>query len=308
MLREDLGLIPIEYPTTRQLDASPQARAADLMSAFADPDIRAVLATIGGDDQITVLPHLDPDVVRADPKPFVGYSDNTNLLNWLWYHGIAGYHGGSTMVHLARPGGPHPVSLESLRRALFVSGTEVLEPVVEFSDEHADWADADCLTAVVPTEVEPGWEWHGPEVVVSGTTWGGNVEILHWNLAAGRWIRPVADYSGCILVLETSEEMPSAEEVFRMMRNLGERGLLGACSAVVWGKPKAWSREAGQSLAERAVYRREQYDAVLRATAAYGPAVVVFGPDLGHTDPQVVVPYGGLMTVDVPARRITLEY
>ncbi|MDQ3105509.1 MAG: LD-carboxypeptidase, partial [Actinomycetota bacterium] len=52
------GLVPVEYPTTRRLGATPQERAADLNAAFGDPDIRAVLATIGGEDQITVIPHL----------------------------------------------------------------------------------------------------------------------------------------------------------------------------------------------------------------------------------------------------------
>ncbi len=83
-LAELTGLVPVEYPTTRLLGASPRERAADLNAAFADPAIRAVLATVGGEDQITVVPHLDADLVRADPKPFLGYSDNTNLLNCLW--------------------------------------------------------------------------------------------------------------------------------------------------------------------------------------------------------------------------------
>ncbi|MBA4102113.1 MAG: LD-carboxypeptidase, partial [Arthrobacter sp.] len=52
------GLVPVEFPTTRQLGASAEERADDLNAAFADPTIRAVLATIGGDDQITVIPHL----------------------------------------------------------------------------------------------------------------------------------------------------------------------------------------------------------------------------------------------------------
>jgi hypothetical protein len=46
-LRELTGLIPVEYPTTRELGASPEARAADVNEAFADPDVRAILATIG---------------------------------------------------------------------------------------------------------------------------------------------------------------------------------------------------------------------------------------------------------------------
>src|SRR5205823_3152466 len=88
-LTEVTGLVPVEYPTTRRVGASPRDRAADVNAAFADPEIRAVLATIGGEDQITVVPHLDPGLVRADPKPFLGYSDNTNLLSWLWTHGVA---------------------------------------------------------------------------------------------------------------------------------------------------------------------------------------------------------------------------
>src|ERR1700681_2828641 len=78
-LRDDFGLTPVTYPTTRRMGASAVDRAADLHAAFADPEVKAVIATIGGDDQITVLPHLDADLIRANPKPFFGYSDNTNL-------------------------------------------------------------------------------------------------------------------------------------------------------------------------------------------------------------------------------------
>jgi muramoyltetrapeptide carboxypeptidase LdcA involved in peptidoglycan recycling len=125
----------VEYPTTRRLGATAVDRAAELHAAYADPDIRAVLATIGGDDEITVLPHLDPAPFVADPKPFLGYSANTNLLNWLWYHGVAAYHGGSTMVHLARGGGLQPIHVESLRAALFSGGNLEIHPVELFSDQ-----------------------------------------------------------------------------------------------------------------------------------------------------------------------------
>ena len=225
-LREEFGLEPVEYPTTRRPDASPQDRAADLMAAFADPGIRAVLATIGGDDQITVLPYLDPGVVVACPKPFAGYSDNTNLLNWLWNLGVPSYHGGSTMVHLGRGGRLHPASSGSLRAALIDGGDLDLRPVDVFNEDELDWNDPEALGQEPSTQPAPGWIWHQPGRMVTGPAWGGCLEILHWNLAAGRWIRPAEDYAGCVLLLETSEEMPSAEETFRMLRNFGERGLV----------------------------------------------------------------------------------
>ncbi len=309
VLRDRLGLEPVEFPTTRLLDASPRQRADDLMAAFADPTIRAVLASIGGEDEITVLPHLDPAPFLADPKPFVGYSDNTNLLNWLWNLGIVGYHGGSTMVHLARAGGPHPTSLQSLRHALFGTGEVEILPVDDFTDLHPDWADVGTLVSPLPTTPEPGWIWHNAEQVITGPTWGGNLEMVHWNLAAGRWIRPVEDYAGCILMLETSEEMPAAEEVFRMLRNAGERGLLAQFPAIVVAKPKAWDRDRNETAAQRARYRADQHAAIRRATDVYCPdALLLVGPDFGHTDPQYVLPFGGSMTVDGPARRLTVRY
>jgi muramoyltetrapeptide carboxypeptidase LdcA involved in peptidoglycan recycling len=309
VVREDLGLNPVEYPTTRRTDATPAERAADLMAAFADPNTTAIMATIGGDDQLTVLPFLDAASIRANPKAFFGYSDNTNLLNWLWNNGIVGYHGGSTMVHLARGGRPHPVSLGSLRTALFETGPVELHPLDSFTDLHADWADPASLERELPLSSEPGWTWHNAGRCVSGPTWGGNLEILHWNLAAGRWIRPVDDYAGCVLLLETSEEMPSATEVSRMLRNMGERRLLQQFTAVIVAKPKAWDRDRNEPVEDRTRFRAEQEDAVLSTLAVYAPGtMVVLGPDLGHTDPQYVVPYGGMMTVDGPNRRLTAHY
>ena len=65
-----------------------------------NPSIRAVLATIGGEDQITVIPHIDTDALTSNPQPFLGYSDNTNLHNLLRDFGVPSYYEGSPQVHL----------------------------------------------------------------------------------------------------------------------------------------------------------------------------------------------------------------
>jgi muramoyltetrapeptide carboxypeptidase len=54
-------------------------RIDDLHAAFADQHVRMVLATIGGTHAADMLPHIDFDVVRANPKIFMGFSDNTIL-------------------------------------------------------------------------------------------------------------------------------------------------------------------------------------------------------------------------------------
>jgi muramoyltetrapeptide carboxypeptidase LdcA involved in peptidoglycan recycling len=307
-LREDFGLEPVEFPTTRRHSPA-QARAEDLMAAYGDSSIRAVLATIGGDDQITVLRHLDPKPFIADPKPFFGYSDNTNLLNWLWTHGVAAYHGMSTMVHLARGAGLQPAVVDSLRAALFTGGDLKIRPVELFSDEELSWTDPASLTQSAAAYPSPGWFWHQPDRVVTAPTWGGDLEILHWTLAADRWMRPVEDYAGCVLLLETDEEMPPDVEVFRMLRNFGERELLEQFPAILVATAKGSIFSNPRPVEERIAYRQAQQAAVLQVVQAYNPgAMVVFGVDFGHTDPQWVLPYGGQITVDGPQRRITAHF
>ncbi len=79
---------------------------------------------------------------------------------------------------------------------------------------------------------------------MEGRARGGDLEILSWLLMAGREIdRDPAAYEGGVPFLETSEELPSATEVFRILRNMGERGLLERFPALVTARAKAWSFE-----------------------------------------------------------------
>ena len=103
--------------------------------------------------------------------------------------------------------------------------------------------------------------------------------------------------------------MPDATYVERVLMCMGERGLLACASALLWGRPKGWSFERPNDDEQRRRYVEAQYAAVLRSAAEYcGDVPVVLGVDIGHTDPQLVVPYGGMVTVDPRVRRITVEY
>jgi muramoyltetrapeptide carboxypeptidase len=60
-----------------------EQRVADLHAAFADNSIEGVICSRGGWGSVELLPLLDAELIRADPKAFVGYSDHTSLHVWL---------------------------------------------------------------------------------------------------------------------------------------------------------------------------------------------------------------------------------
>ncbi len=308
-LEELTGLVPVEYPTTRRLGASTRDRAADLNAAFADPEIRAVLATIGGEDQITVVPHLDPDLVRADPKPFLGYSDNTNLLNWLWTHGVAGFYGGSTQVQLGPGPAADKVHASSLRAALLTGERVELTEPGESEDIGKDWQDPAALTEYGDREPTEPWTWAGPARSVTGPTWGGCAEVVQWILTAGRFPADPAVLNGGVLLLETSEELIPARELGWIMRALGERGLLAAVDAVLVARPPTSTFDVRPARDQRAARRAEQREAAIETVHRYNPdAVIVIGVPFGHTRPQWILPYGGDVTVDGASQTLWADY
>lgn len=178
------------------------------MLAFEDDSITAVMATIGGDDQITVLRHLDPARMLAHPKRFLGYSDNTNLSNWLWFLGVGGVYGGSTSVHLGpgpRVDGARRVPARLARLAVGVARA------VSLGDRHG-----------------VGW--------VPGDR---GMDARGRSLGAPR---------------------------------IGERGILGAASALLWGRPPVSSREQPRTEAEAAELRTKDRDVLVPSRGGTQPS------------------------------------
>lgn len=308
-LVEATGLVPVEYPTTRQHGASAEARAADVTAAFADPDIRAVLTTIGGDDQVTVIPHIDAGTLAANPKPFLGYSDNTNLHNLLWSIGVPSFYGGATQVHLGPGPRPDEIHLRSLRAALFDGGSIELTEPGESEDFGIDWDDERALTEFGEREPVDEWVWAGRRANVTGRSWGGCLEVIVQIAVAGR-MPSVDDLDGVILLLETSEELPNANEVTRWVRALGERGALGAAAGVLVARPPVTSLSSPvPDIRARRDLRVAQQAAIVDQIARYNPdAVVCTGVPFGHTRPQWIIPHGGSISLDAEARTVTAHY
>jgi muramoyltetrapeptide carboxypeptidase LdcA involved in peptidoglycan recycling len=309
-IRSVFDLEPVEFPTATKddefLSDHPKQRAGDIEQAFVSADIRGVIATIGGNDQIRVLRHLDGELLRENPTRFFGISDNTNLAQFLWNHGLVSYYGGHVLTEFAIPG-PLPEYLESgVRSALFDETIGQIQPAPTFSDQDLGWEDSEKIEQSPEMEDNPGWSWHGGEASVTGRTWGGNFEVTFLQLATNRYVPSPDALEGSVLMLETSEELPDPGVLKRMLLGMGERGLLELFDGLLVGRIKARSHLIDRPKEEREDYRKRVARTIVDIFTMYNStAPIVLNVDFGHTNPIVPVPIGGTVTIDPKAEAIS---
>ena len=235
-LTEVTGLVPVEYPSTRMfLDPEERApRPQRCVRRPADPR-RPRGDRWGGPDHRRAAPRSRSGA--ADPKPFLGYSDNTNILNWLWCNGVAGFYGGSTQVHLGAGPGVDAAHAATLRAALLTAERLEITDPGESEDFGRPWDEPTRWSSTATAS--PPSRGRGPVRPdrSPGRTWGGCIEVIQWILTAGRFPIDPAVLDGAVLLLETSEELIPAREFGWILRSLGERGMLAAVDAVLVARP-----------------------------------------------------------------------
>lgn len=308
-IRDIFKLEPIEFPSARQspeyLSQNPKLRADDINAAFNDPSIKGIIATIGGNDQVRILPYLDKKVIQANPKIFMGYSDCTNLHLYLWNLGIISYYGGAVMTQFAMGDGMQEYTMQSIVKALFHPPLGKVFPSSEYSDADLDWADKNNLSQKRPMYPNEGWYWHNEsDSVIQGKLWGGCLEVLDLHLSIKKYLPDPDQLDQAVLFVETSEEMPSEGFVYRFFAALGELNLLKRFKAVLMAYPKAQFCDRQPSEGKEA-FIVNQRNAVKNALNDYNSdLLVVFNMNFGHTDPQLILPSGGDVKIDCKAKTI----
>lgn len=307
-LQDEFGLIPKEYPTTRIMGAPLQDRARDVVAAFADPANKAVFTSIGGEDQIKLIKYLDADVIRNNPKPFIGYSDNSHIHNFLWNLGIPSYYGGAIMTQFGMQGHMDDITVRSIKKALFEGRETEIEVAEQYNDIGLDWHNVEALSERRQYEPNDGLFWDGNQNA-EGILWGGCVESLIFQSTVNKYLPSAEDLDGTILFLETAEDIPEPWLVEYLVAGFGERGWFDRFKGVLVGRPKAWEFDKQKSIQEKAEYRATQREAILKAIREYNADIpVVQNLDFGHTDPQILLPLGQTARIDCAHKKIYLSY
>lgn len=289
-LQEAFGVEVIEMPHTLApadwVKHNPAARARDVMDAFADSSISGIIASIGGDDSIRLLPYIDLDVIHNNPKVFLGFSDTTALHFACHAAGLVSFYGPSIMAGIAENGGMHSLTQNSLRKTLFESApVGVIEANTEgWTTEHLSWADPALqsqrrkLQPPSPPRILQG------EGIATGHLLGGCAEVLEM-LKGTQWWPPRSSWHNAILVYETSEDSPPADFIRYWFRNYAAQGILKSLAGILLARPDPGKNPD---------YRQQIESAIMDVLTEEGLTnlPVLSGLDFGHTQPMLTLPLG----------------
>lgn len=300
-LEQTFGLRVIDAPHATRPDswlyANPAERAADLHWALQNPEVQGIISVIGGDESVRILPFIDQQLIRNNPKVFMGFSGSTVTLTAFLNAGVVAFHGPAVLTDLAENSGIRPFVEQSFRNVLMDAGAGDLPMAREYSEEFLDWSDSSLqerARTFVPSE---GWVWVQGQEHVSGRLLGGNIEVLEF-LKGTRWWPRAQLWDGAVLAFETSEEAPAVANVGRFLRNYGSMGVLDNARAMLLARPQGYSMAQNYEL----------HAEVRRILAEFGRSdmPVVANMDFGHTSPQMVLPLGVSVEVDPGRGRVQL--
>ncbi len=302
-LSDRFGLRVKEYPTARAsidfLYDNPKVRADDVNNAFEDEEVSAIIASIGGDESVRILPYLNRKAIRANPKILMGYSDTTTLLCFCNQLGLVTFHGPSVMKGLSQIESLSRGFVSHIRDMLFTPKARYdYQPYEEYSEGYPEWGERGNLGKVNPTQKASGWNWLQGTSVARGELFGGNIEVLEWMKGTAFWPRPDF-WRGKILFFETSEEVPPPLHVERWLRNYGVQGAFDRANGLLFGRARGYSDELKKKL-ETVIVK------VVAKEFGKPELPIVSNMDFGHTDPQLILPLGVKAEIDCQGKRFSL--
>jgi muramoyltetrapeptide carboxypeptidase LdcA involved in peptidoglycan recycling len=295
-LKSCLGVKVKELPTTRSsadyLYMNPRERAQDVNHAFADAEIDAIITSIGGEDSVRILPYLKNEVIRKNPKIFMGFSDTTTLLSYINQLGLVTFHGPSVMAgfcqlqNLPQSYGRH------LKEMLMIGQEEFRYSAYEtYSNAEPRWGTTVEVGLVDEPQDNPdAWRWLRGSESVKGQLFGGCIEVLEFLKGTEFW-PPKQFWDDKILFFETSEERPSIDQVKWMLRNYGMQGIFDQINGLIFGRARDYSDEEKRELDEMIL-------SVVEGEFSNSKLTIVTNMDFGHTYPQFILPLGTEAEID----------
>lgn len=275
----------------------PELRAQDLMDAFKDDEVKAIICAIGGDDSIRLLPYVDLEILKKHPKIFMGYSDTTVTHMMLLKAGLVSFYGPCIMCEFGEYVKMFDYTKEAVHQFLFEDCKDYkIISSDKWSKDHVNW---DIKNMNV--EKKMILEEHGYEILqgngkVQGHLIGGCIDVFP--MINGTSIWPSLDeWKDSILLIETSEEKPLPDLIKYYLRNLAAQGILKNIKGIIVGKPKEETYYEEYKEIFIQVMKEEQLESL----------PILYNVNIGHASPIGILPLGIQIEIDCDCKTLTIK-
>ena len=292
--------LPHALDGLESLAAHPEHRAQDLLDAFRDPEIDAILCAIGGDDTYRLAPYLfsNNELQNAvTKKPFLGFSDTT--LNHFMLHkvGLPTFYGQAFLPDVCELAPEMlPYTRQYWEEFLKTGTIREVRPSSVWYESRKEFG-PDQVGTELPVHKNTGFELLQGPAQFEGEILGGCIDSMYemfsgWRHAdmpdvckAYGLFPDLDDWRGKILLLESCEEYMPPETYKKALETLKDTGVFDVVSGVLVGKPMD------------EVYAAE-YKKLLAGVIANKELPIVCNLNIGHALPRCILPFGVRARVD----------
>ncbi len=276
-----------EFSATRRNNgwesAPARERAKNVMEAFLDKEVKTIICTIGGEIANQTLEYLDFAKIRRNPKIFCGYSD-ISVLHYAIHTqaGLVTFYGPAAMTQFGEYPKPLDHTVKYFFRAVAVGeAIGIVKPSEKWTDELLDWSKKLDLERPRKLSRNKGYEWLRTGEAKGEIIGGCISSIIHL-----RGTKYWPDHQGKVLFLEIPEAQDFTKGeplscVDSYLADLRLSEVFKQISGMIVGRPFRYSKKDNQKLKEIILKRAEGYT-----------FPIIYGVDIGHTDPQITVPLG----------------
>lgn len=266
-------------------------RAEDVHEMFLDPEVRLIISTIGGNHSNQLLKYIDWELIKNNPKIFIGYSDNTVLHYALQSQAnLATYYGPCVLTQF----GEFPRILDYTLEYFNSVVTEekklkILKiiPSEFWTEEFLDWFRKADETRARKLEKNTGYEWLAGGKA-KGKLLGGSIPSINHLAGTKYWCDP-KDKIFFIDIPEghSPSEGLSIHEVDAYFADLDNMGLFDSINGLIIGRPLYYNSE-----------QVDEFKKIILRYVGQKNYPILYNVNMGHTDPIVTLQYGSLAEID----------
>jgi muramoyltetrapeptide carboxypeptidase len=289
---ENLGYPVKIFPTATKTAGissdTAENRAKDIMAAFMDKEIKAIIATIGGNTSHQTLEYLNFEFIKKNPKIFCGYSDITSIqLSFYSQTGLVGFYGPAVITQFGEHPQPDTYTVDNFFKSVTGNLGGVTPSQKWTDDKSVDWIRRDDLRKKRKYKKNDGYLWL-KQGKAEGRILGGCLPvILH---LAGTKFWP--DFKETVLLLETpegedyrkGESLANVDSALGDLRNLG---IFSKIKGIVFGRGFGYTTKELKQLEEIILYNTRDYD-----------VPILYNVNTGHADPIITIPLGVKVGLD----------